>query len=193
MTSFENRSDFKLVSAIPTTSLQQKHTEGALSALWFDDTGDKPSQEFRSEWQEFLRAFNLLQFVPRFVAVTKRMQQEGRLSNALEWLIEAREREPLEASPPFDEDQLAILEDLEESLQEILTPLLREGSIPWPEPGYEAVGPTGKCTGAMLELAWPNHKIGVSVPEDAVEDFKRQEWKILPASDLTGEKLRALF
>ncbi|MDA7673436.1 DUF1998 domain-containing protein, partial [Verrucomicrobiales bacterium] len=86
MSSGGDRDGLRSVSAVPMSSLKKKSLDGALCALWFDDVGEKPSAEFQAEWQELLRAYNMLQFIPRFTCFTKRMIDEGGISNLLEWL-----------------------------------------------------------------------------------------------------------
>jgi DEAD/DEAH box helicase domain-containing protein len=191
MISFGDRSGMRTVSAAPVASLQRKSLEGALCALWFDDAGDKPGPEFKAEWQELLRSYNMLQFVPRFTCFTRKMLEKGKISNLLEWLLQPDET--AEAAETETEsltlDQLEELELIEPSLQSVLVPLLKEKTIPWPEFGYEATTASGQCGASMLEAAWPDRKVGIALPGDDASQFEKDGWKILPAADLTTQIL----
>jgi hypothetical protein len=180
-------------SAIPAEDLRNRSTAGTRCALWFDDSGNMPLDEFRAEWQELLRSINILQFVPRFVCFTRRMVEKGHIANLLDWLLETE----TEAAPPptepeapaFSEDQLEQIELLDESLHPLLVPLLKNGAIPWPEIGYEALSSGGQCGASMLEAAWPEQKTGIALPGDDVSWFTQHDWTVLSTEDTTPEAL----
>lgn len=183
------------LSAIPMKSLMQKSLEGAIGALWFDDQGDKPAAEFQAEWQELLRASNLFQFVPRFACFTKRMLNQGGLGNLVDWLLEAEDTlpTPSDDAGSLTPEQGELLELLDQSLQPVLIPLLKSKTIPWPEIGYEATSDTGQCGSAMLEVAWPELKIGIAIPGNELSAFEALGWKIHHAEGLTSAELLSTF
>lgn len=183
------------LAAVPISALQQRSVEGAVAALWFDDEGDKPAQEFQAEWQELLRASNLLQFVPRFICFTRRMLTEGGQSNLLEWLFSQEDAKPIAKleSDEFSSDQWEALELLDPSLQLLLIPLLKSETVPWPEIGYETTSESGQCGTSMLEAAWPTLKIGIALPEVETKDFDQQGWIILKAEEVTDTELLSHF
>lgn len=193
MSSYGDKDGLRLVSAVPVESLRDKCLDGALSALWFDDTGDKPNSEFKAEWQELLRAYNLLQFVPRFTCFTKKMMQQGGISNLLEDLLHPEESTPPDekAAEALTPEQQEELELLDPALQPLLVPLLKAMTIPWPEIGYEATSAGGQCRNSMLEVAWPTLKVGITLPGDDVTQFENEAWRILPLEGLTAESLTA--
>lgn len=179
------------LAAIPVASLQQRTFAGAIGALWFDDEGDKPADEFQSDWRELLRANNLLQFLPRFACVTRRMLNGGGIGNLVDWLLEA-DTPPSPKSVESDKmtsDQWEELELIDASLHHILIPLLKTGDIPWPEVGYELTSDSGRCEPAMIELAWPDRALGVALPGDGIKAFEQQGWTILPSEGLTVQSL----
>jgi DNA helicase-4 len=100
---------------------------------------------------------------------------------------------------PFQFDRLSPSQraDLENLITPDLAPLLADlylsAICPWPEIGYEALDSTGACTGSMLEVAWPNHKIGVQTPMTEVGSFLESGWVILPSANVSAIPLRSLF
>lgn len=185
---------FRLLAAVPVTSLQTKCFDAAFCAIWFDDTGDKPAAEFQQEWQELLRMNNFLQFTPRFVSLTQHMLEKGLVSNVIAWLLD---EEPESVAPEPDskltEKQSEELELLDPSLQPILVPLLKGGSIPWPEFGYEATDELGRCGTSMIEVAWPLQKIGIALPANETKDFEEDGWTILSLENLDATTIETLF
>ena len=197
MTSCGSQTGLRSVSAVPIESLKQKKMDGALSALWFDDTGDKPTSEFQAEWQELLRAYNLLQFIPRFACFTRRMMEEGGMSNLIEWLLSpeksTEEKTESTTGETLSGEQLEELELLDPGLQPLLVPLLKEAVLPWPEFGYEATTSSGQCSSSILEVAWPEQKIGIALPQDEASAFEADDWTIFPSDQISTESLSQAF
>jgi len=185
---------FRLLAAVPVASLQMKCFDAALSALWFDDAGDKPPAEFQQEWQELLRMNNFLQFTPRFISLTRHMVEKGLVSNSIAWLMEGESDSNVpESDSELTDKQREELEMLDPLLQPVLVPLLRSGSIPWPEIGYEATDEQGRCGTSMIEVAWPLQKIGIALPANDTKDFEKDGWTIVPLENLDAAAIEALF
>jgi DEAD/DEAH box helicase domain-containing protein len=185
---------FQLLAAVPVASLQMKCFDAAICAIWFDDTGDKPAAEFQQEWQELLRMNNLLQFTPRYASLTRLMVEKGLVSNVIGWLLgEAADTVAPESDSELTEAQCEELELLDPSLQPVLVPLLKSGSIPWPEFGYEATDKKGRCGTSMIEVAWPLQKIGIALPSDEFNDFEQEGWTILPLENLDSITIKTIF
>jgi hypothetical protein len=72
-------------------------------------------------------------------------------------------------------------------------PLLKSGSIPWPEFGYEATDKKGRCGTSMIEVAWPLQKIGIALPSDEFNDFEQEGWTILPLENLDSITIKTIF
>ena len=191
MTSYGGRGGLRSVSAISVESLQEKRLDSALGALWFDDTGDKPAPEFQEEWQEFLRSYNLFQFITRFACFTREMMEQGGISNLIEWLLypEKEDTESAISEEGLSEEQVEELELLHPDLQPLLVPLLKESAMPWPEFGYEATTSSGQCGTAMLEVAWPDRKVGIALPQDEVAQFEIEGWTLFSSENLDPDTL----
>lgn len=193
MASCGSSSGMRSVSAVPIKSLVSKCFDGGLSALWFDDTGDKPSSEFQTEWQDLLRTYNLLQFIPHFACFTKKMMHGGGISNLIEALLYPKESEKQsEQETPkgnLNSDQIEELELLDPVLQPLLVPLLKRGALPWPEFGYEATSSSGQCASSILEVAWPKIKVGIALPENDTGHFENQNWTLFSSQDVSEESL----
>jgi hypothetical protein len=71
--------------------------------------------------------------------------------------------------------------------------LLKGGSIPWPEFGYEATDEQGRCGTSMIEVAWPPQKIGIAVPANETKDFEKNGWTILRLEGLDAAAIETLF
>jgi len=183
----------RFVSAVPMASLKSKSLDGAFAALWFDDLGDKPATEFLTEWWELLRVCNLLQFVPRFGCFTRLMLKSGGATN-VDWLMESEETSSDDAdSGSLSSEQIEELELLDESLQPLLIPALKDAELPWPEMGYEAIGSSGQCSSSFLEVAWPGKKVGIALPDDETTDFIKDGWTVLLADGLDLENLKSVL
>ena len=182
---------YRLLASIPIASLQIKSTEGALGALWFDDVGHKPSVEFQQEWQELLRMSNLFQFVPRFLVITQRMIEQGMIANYSSWLLESEnEHEDSQPSSSLTEAQREELQMMHPMLQEAMQALLIDGSIPWPEFGYEFTDAQGRCGTSILEVAWPSQKVGIVLPNQESSEFSNDGWHILQSANLDYTSLK---
>lgn len=82
---------------------------------------------------------------------------------------------------------------LDPSLGSIITTLYLSGCCLWPEIPYEALDPRGICTGSMLEVAWPDSKIGIALASNDVDSFVTSGWTILPAATVSVTELRDLL
>ena len=90
--------------------------------------------------------------------------------------------------------QRELLENLmEPRLAPIIAELYLDGCSDWPEIGYEGRDATGRCTGTMLEVAWLDFRIGITIPGNDFESFEASGWKILPAASVTTKQLKDFF
>jgi DNA helicase-4 len=92
---------------------------------------------------------------------------------------------------PAQENALGDL--LDPSLASLITELYLSGCCSWPEIGYEARNSRGLCTGSMLEVAWPDSKIGIALASNDVGSFAASGWTYLPAATVSVLALRSLF
>jgi DNA helicase-4 len=92
---------------------------------------------------------------------------------------------------PAQDNELDLLGD--PRLRPIITALYLSGSCPWPVIGYEGQDSTRHCTDSMLEVAWPDQKIGIYLPTSNVSSFAATGWVILPAAAVSAEMLRSIL
>ncbi len=83
-------------------------------------------------------------------------------------------------------EELDLIKD--NRLRELITLLAGQQVIPWPVVGYEG-GTAELSDGTMLEVAWPDYKIGIALPGDQIAPFKRRKWTIFHAETVTKEEL----
>ena len=95
-----------------------------------------------------------------------------------------------DATESLTPEQLEELTLMAPSLQSLLIPLLKENAIPWPEIGYEAVSTSGQCVAAMLEVAWPDQKVGIVLPEEDAAPFEAEGWTVIQSEGLSSETLK---
>ena len=106
---------------------------------------------------------------------------------------------PSSAGPPqlsgnltqAQEDALGDL--LDPSLGGLITELYLTGCCPWPYIGYEGLDSEGRCTDSLLEVAWPDFKVGIALPTNEVSRFRSTGWTILPAATVTASAIQRLF
>jgi DNA helicase-4 len=83
-------------------------------------------------------------------------------------------------------EELDLIKDAR--LRELIKMLARQQSIPWPEIGYE--GGTSEVTdGTMLEVAWPDYKVGIALPEHRIGAFKHRKWTVFDAETVTKDDI----
>lgn len=89
------------------------------------------------------------------------------------------------------QEDLAVLDD--SRLREVIDNLYRTGSCPWPVIGFEGTDSSGTIDRTILEVAWPDCRVGVAVPEDDPTPFLRNGWTIYEAATVTEAELKAHF
>ncbi len=70
----------------------------------------------------------------------------------------------------------SLKEIIGESLAEAIEAILLDLKQDWPEFGYEDE------TGNLLEVAWIENKVGLYLPGDNIESFKKEGWRIIEIS-----------
>lgn len=191
---------FRLLSSVPLESVRCKEFKDAIGLLWFDDKSInlKAGDQFREKWREFLRASNILQFMPRFVVATRYMFLKGRLDNAIDWLTQLHfEPTGTPAQTEFDlalsEEQLLELHVLDKAIGAVLVPMVKSSAVPYPEFGYEAVSRSDECVEGMLEVAWPRQKVGIYLQGERIDHFLADGWTLVESSHLSHDSLNSLF
>jgi hypothetical protein len=132
---------------------------------------------WRASWRQFLRACNLLQFLPGSVWITTQGLREGRFGSMLD----------REAAQEQDGLQEFLMDVLDEKAR-VLVRELRAQGFPLPEPGYELVHNDGAIYG-MAELAWTEQRVLV-LAEQQMEWSVAAEtagWRVFQAASDTAQ------
>ena len=89
-----------------------------------------------------------------------------------------------------EREELDLIADVH--LRDLIATLAIEQSIPFPTVGFD--GGTGDVAdGSMLEVAWPDYKIGIAIPENQIGTFERRQWTIFRSGTITPNDLRKAF
>jgi DEAD/DEAH box helicase domain-containing protein len=169
--------------------------------LRLDDRAQlRASTGFPDLWRQFLRAHNLLQFLPEVEAVTT----EQRLS-PVELTAEAPAPVPYDrvtSEPPpmsmvaeregaFTREALDALDGVVDALREPLRRVMRLG-VGVPSVPYEHGGGTQGVV-AQVEMGWPDRRVGVCLADEAedAERLRQEGWTLFAAEDLDERALVA--
>ena len=187
-----------LFLAMPPTALDLQRLDP--DAMWaaihlHDDDRSRARDDFQTAWNDVLRAFNLLQFLP-LAWWTTHQGMEGNLydelpSESQSWMA------GLPDQPDGPETMSAWADALRFAAEELHGDLLRlrELGIPPPEAGFELTGPKGSVL-AEAELGWEDHRVAVVMTNRSKDrvTFESRGWRVLlaPADDL-AESIAALL
>ena len=177
-----------LLLAMPPTALQHLDPDAMWAAIHLhDDDPSRVRDDFRAAWNEVLRAFNLLQFLPLAWWTTRRGIEENlydELPVKSHTWVTAVPDEP--DGPEVTRPWVDALRFADETLRPVLV-RLRERGLPPPEAGYELSRPKGRVL-AEAELGWEDHRIAVLMTDQSVHrvTFESHGWRVLsaPADDL---------
>ena len=172
-----------LLLAMPPSALQRLDPDAMWGAIHLhDDDPNRAREHFQTAWNDVLRAFNLLQFLPLAWWTTRR-GMDGNLYHELPtqshtWITAAPDE-------PDDPEATSAWADALRFADEELRPdllRLREQDIPPPEAGYELTGPKGRVL-AEAELGWEDHRIAVLMTDQSANrvTFESRGWRVVPA------------
>ena len=182
--------------AMPPTALQRLDPDAMWAAIHLhDDDANRTRKDFQSAWNEVLRAFNLLQFLP-LAWWTARRGTEANIYHELPsesqgWMAGVRD----ESDGP--ETASAWADALRFAADEVKADLLRLRALDLhpPEAGFELVGPRGGVL-AEAELGWEEHRVAVLMTDRSQDGvtFESRGWRVVlaPADDL-AESIAALL
>ena len=174
-----------LFLTLPPTALQRLDPD----AMWVtihlhDDDPNRTRDDFRAAWNDVLRAFNLLQFLPLAWWTTRRGMEEGlyhELPTRSHTWMEAVADEPdgPETASVWADALRFAAEELRPALQR-----LRERDFPPPEAGYELTGKKGRVV-ADAELGWEDHRVVVLMTNQGASraTFESRGWRVVLADD----------
>jgi DEAD/DEAH box helicase domain-containing protein len=160
--------------------------EGFVSVLRLmdDKAGDMAGREWKSEWREFLRMGNVLQFVAGVSCVTSTGLREGLYGRLLDIAPKTT------VTPGKLESLLASIFD--EAARQIAKQVF-DGGFVMPEPGYELAGADGEIVG-VAELAWVEQKLCVLSEQQAEysEAAQALAWTIFKTDELWEDPQKLL-
>ncbi|MEN8166456.1 MAG: hypothetical protein ABFR65_03145, partial [Pseudomonadota bacterium] len=142
----------------------------ALCNIWLDDS-DSESEALKPAWQGFIKAYNLLQFLP----YTGFSSANGVKAGVYETIaFDASKTDP--ASDEFVEVE-DLLQDILETIRPSLATWLRQGGV-IPTVGYELQNHDGEVI-AEAELAWPEHRVAGLLDEqdEFLSIFQSAGWR----------------
>ncbi len=144
----------------------------SLCNIWLDDS-DSDDDSFKPAWQAFLKAFNLLQFLPW----SGFSSAKGISAGVYEAIAFNASKTISSADANIEAGEL--LEDVLESVRSALTVWLNQGGEV-PMVGFEFQNDDGEVV-AEAELAWPDHKIVGLLEEQAEFDplFLSVGWQVV--------------
>ena len=185
-----------LLLAMPPTALQRLDPDAMWAAVHLhDDDPSRTRADFQTAWNDVLRAFNLLQFLPLAWWTTRR-GTEGNLYHEL-----PSESQGWMAGVPDEHDGLEAastwVDALRFAAKELHADLLRlrELDMPPPEVGLELTAPKGGVL-AEAELGWEDPRVAVLMTDRSKDrvTFESRGWRVVlaPADDLV-ESIAALL
>ena len=182
--------------AMPPTALQRLDPDAMWAAIHLhDDDPSRAREDFQTAWNDVLRAFNLLQFLPLAWWTTSRGTEANFYhelpSESHGWMAGVPDE------PDGPETASAWADALKFAADEVHADLLhlRELNMPPPEAGLELTGPKGGVL-AEAELGWEDHRVAVLMTDRSQDrvTFESRGWRVVLASaDDLVESIAALL
>jgi DEAD/DEAH box helicase domain-containing protein len=145
-----------------------------------EDQDEMRGQSYESNWNGFLRMYNILQFLPSSIFVTQAGLSEGIYDNIINAdYYEVKINTSDLCSDDIGKKWHAIIELVDESVVVLCRALAIEKVILPSEPGFEIVDDQGAVIGEV-ELAWEKQKIGIAATHQTeyIENLTQMGWHI---------------
>ena len=151
------------------------------------DDKNKRSDRYEKEWNAFLQFSNVMQFLDEYIAVST-TGLEKMVYLALPTACETSSS----VSECLDEGWDAVLESLFDEASKTFAKAAKEAGIPAPSEddiGYE-VFVNKKATDIIIEIAWPEIKVGYLTDEQAgnQETLEKDGWIIIDLMNIKDVK-----
>ena len=176
-----SNSHLQIYAGISAAEMKQdKNADVSVYAL-LDDKLATRTEKYEEEWNGFWHFFNVMQFNPRFIAVSQNgVDQMYYLALSTINQEDTRPDLTIGMSDPWDEIINLLFDD---KAKEFASKLKDKGIKPG-EPGYELADESGEVL-ATIELAWPDKKIGFLTEEQCEDKDKLQAlgWRIIDTAD----------
>lgn len=164
---------------------QKARAQARVIAVLNDEEGSK-ADSYQADWNGFWHFFNVMQFLPSFVAVTKKG-----LASQCYLSLNTKYTQAAVVTAGMDSPWNSVIEEElfdEDAIK--FAKLLREAELPVPEIGYELQDDNGGVI-AVLELAWIDQKL-CYITEDQSEFADTIEglgWTITDDVNVVKERL----
>jgi len=174
----DGRSDpLRITCAVPLSAIQNADTDKIMSSISLN-TDMSSADSFKRSWQGFLKAYNLMQFLPWTAFGTHDGAQSG-VYEHIEWAF-AEDPHATQLDHGYGQDAAILLEEVLDEFRDGLKKLFDNG-IPLPVVAYELQGDDGEIL-AAAELAWIDEKCVAILPEQqggCADTFIQQGWAVI--------------
>lgn len=174
----------KILAGVDIEDFRANKTNAEINVCaLLDDVAASRTDKYEPEWNGFWQFFNVMQFVPGFVAVT----EEG-MNNSIYSAIPSPKQLPTKASfrpGSVDEGWNDIIGQLYDDIARECARQLMDAGVSAPSAaGYELVDSRGSIV-AECEMAWEDLQIALLLPEqtDNREAFIEQGWIVIAPRD----------
>lgn len=175
----------KVYARSDPSAVKKEYNRIGLLAILEDSEESMSGDEFEAVWNGFIRAYNLMQFLPGTRFITRNGVAEHRYDDLSD---KAR---VIDVTPPVIEekersDAWAEMRDFISEELYLLLDALEAGGIEAPAAGYEFTS-DGEVIGE-LELAWHSERIGVyaSQTDKMLTKLKADGWRLFPVDDVAA-------
>jgi DEAD/DEAH box helicase domain-containing protein len=168
----------RVMCAVPYTAITEQRPAAALLNVILDTEKSAQEDDFKAAWQGFLRAYNLLQFLPK-AGFTGSSGAAMTLYEGIPWSFAMAATGEKKGEAGLGAWDVLLAEVLEEYHQGVQS--LAQSGIPLPVAGYELQdGTTGEIT-AEAELAWPTLQVAaISADQQQSKScFEEAEWQVV--------------
>jgi DEAD/DEAH box helicase domain-containing protein len=165
-------------------NLQKKPFETTVIWRLMDDGETASSPDFKMFWNNYLRGFNVFQFLPNSMFVTTQGIADGEYSTLLEKNDQFQKFASLKGKAELDS-----LKRITDPITHPILDILFERQCPLPEAGVELTDVNNVVIG-QIELGWRLEKIGIYIPqgEEFVPRFKENGWNIYSIEEFAVSK-----
>ncbi len=174
----------RLFVAVEQEAVAEADGRGMRLACLLDDRDERRgTPAFQQVWNGYLRLYNLFQFLPHVLFVTRRGNEGGSCANL-------GAVEPAGAGAVTEEaggGWAEVREMTNAELHPLLDRLAEEG-WPEPEPGFELADEAGEIV-AQAELAWPEWQVALLREEELEYEaaFVAAGWRTLPLAEVVED------
>lgn len=180
-------------TCITMESMKNKLFDTPLVVATLDDTEEHRDEDFEKHWNGFLNAYNLFQFNPVSLFMTKKGIQSRMYDSIISNFVE-RKYNYEQGNSTFDKAWNDVIEICDESCNELLKSLANENiSCPGEESvGHELINDEEEVIG-MAEIVWEEKKVAIITmdQEEFKEIYIEYGWTIFNCEDYDLDEIKA--